>query len=193
MNLQDGTTQFKVRDARCHHALGEIVALIVTPPPYEHLVECNGQTLVGDEYADLIKALGTNVVPNLNGEGRFLQGSNTAGNKVEQGLPDPEFDFLMRSDSTNTNSRGISSRYAKYGNTGIHYLTTGNTESYSMYGLYVYRTSGGTDEYMISSNSLKDGSEGIPYAVEAMNTIYGRSSTVQPPAYTVKYYICYGE
>lgn len=32
MTTQDGSAKFEVKDMRTHHALGEIVALVTTPP-----------------------------------------------------------------------------------------------------------------------------------------------------------------
>lgn len=67
MTTQDGQVKWKIKDMRTHHMCGEIVALVTTPPDYEHLLLCDGQTINADDYPELVAALGSNVLPNLNG------------------------------------------------------------------------------------------------------------------------------
>lgn len=161
----DGTCKFKIKDKRQHHCLGEIVALISTPPIYEHLIECNGQTISETDYPELVSILGTNIVPNLNG--RVLQGSNTPNTFIEAGLPN-----ITGSVSFVASGYGASNSTAKGAFIADEWYQGGTTG---------YNNSGGSGSLI--SNFRIDASR--------CSAIYGKSSTVQPPAYTVKYYICY--
>ena len=87
-------------------------------------------------------------------------GTHAAGSIMEAGLPDLNLDLLYRQDATSSGSYD-----SKYGHDGM-------TVSWS--------NTSGTDEYMQSiSNSYTN----APLGLEIGNPIYGRSSTVQPPAY----------
>lgn len=87
-------------------------------------------------------------------------GTHAAGSIMEAGLPDLNLDLLYRQDATSSGSYD-----SKYGHNGM-------TVSWS--------NTSGTDEYMQSiSNSYTN----APLGLEIGNPIYGRSSTVQPPAY----------
>lgn len=142
------------------------------PPDYEHLLLCNGQTINADDYPELVAALGTNVLPNLNG--RVLQGAETAGEYKEAGLPDIV-------------SWGPSQWFANYNDLGTWKANT----DYDFGALTVHTWSSRCSDQSLNSNGI--GFNGR-YAFNASksNAIYGNSSTVQPPAYTVRYYICYG-
>lgn len=79
---------------------------------------------------------------------------------MEAGLPDLNLDLLYRQDATSSGSYD-----SKYGHDGM-------TVSWS--------NTSGTDKYMQSiSNSYTN----APLGLEIGNPVYGRSSTVQPPAY----------
>ena len=103
---------------------------------------------------------------------RVLQGassSHKAGSTVAAGLPTlPEIELLYRQDTT---SSGVyDSTYGHNGKTGSSYSNTS-----------------GTDEYMQSCKT--DGKTLAPFgAVYYSSTIYGASTTVQPPAYIVHIY-----
>ena len=90
------------------------------------------------------------------------------GRYVAPGLPDPDVDVIYRQDST---SSGVYSNL---------FGTDGWTGS-------AYSNTGGTDEWMQSSKAK--GSQ-RPLAAIFTNSIYGASSTVQPPA-TQMYLYCY--
>lgn len=96
-------------------------------------------------------------------ENRAIMGASgihAAGSIMEAGLPDLNLDLLYRQDATSSGSYD-----SKYGHNGM-------TVSWS--------NTSGTDEYMQSiSNSYTN----TPLGLEIGNPIYGRSSTVQPPAY----------
>ena len=90
------------------------------------------------------------------------------GRYVAPGLPDPDVDVIYRQDST---SSGVyRDQFGTDGWTGAAYSNTG-----------------GTDEWMQSS---KDKGSQRPLAAIFTNSIYGASSTVQPPA-TQMYLYCY--
>ena len=162
--MKDGTAEFKIKDMKTHHICGEIVALVTPPPDYEHLLLCDGQTINANDYPELVKALGSNVLPNLNG--RFLQGGSTAGQYVEAGLPELY-------GSTNALAfQGVTTQQ------GVQ-IGDGVFKSIRAYGASVVTTSGNNSTLLTFRAS--DG-----------NSVYGASNTVQPPAYTVRYYICYG-
>jgi hypothetical protein len=162
----DGTAKFILRDMRCRYELGDIVAKLVTPKSYEYLIECDGSTVSADNYPRLSEVIKT--LPNLNG--RVLQGASTAGTYLSAGLPNPDLDIVYRADST---SSGV--YVDTYGHDGYTATKPSNAS--------------GTDEYMQSNLAL-----GVNAWLGAVptNSIYGASDTVQPPAYTVKYYICAG-
>ena len=166
MTTTDGSARFKIKDMRTHHMCGEIVALVTTPPDYEHLLLCDGQTISADDYPELVEVLGSNVLPNLNG--RVLQGGSTAGEYKEAGLPNITGQLWYSSSNYDANPVPLNPvgalTWAEPGGTGASF-DYGTTKRY------------GFDVKLDASRS---------------NSIYGASTTVQPPAYTVHYYICYG-
>ena len=123
------------------------------PPDYEHLLLCNGQTINADDYPELVAALGTNVLPNLNG--RVLQGAETAGEYKEAGLPNI---------------------------TGESYLGEWGIPAGAFY----------TQGTLKTAFLNEEAAGRLCFDASRSNAIYGKSTTVQPPAYTVRYYICYG-
>ena len=160
MTTQDGQVKWKIKDGRTHHMCGEIVALVTTPPNYEHLLLCNGQTISADDYPELVAALGTNVLPNLNG--RVLQGGKVAGQYKEAGLPNIKgtFDGIMCSSDVRSGCL-LKQDYIK-------------------------------GHLNFAAGSYKRDSVQMQFDASKSSSIYGASTTVQPPAYTVRYYICYG-
>lgn len=167
--ITDGTAKFKVKDGRQHHCLGEIVALISTPPDYEHLLECNGQTISAEDYPELVDLLGSNIVPNLNG--RVLQGSSTPNTFIDAGLP---------------NITG----YDCMGWAQVHLGVINNSGDCSGAFTGEIQIRDGAYGAFASIENARVG-RGISFDASRSNAIYGKSDTVQPPAYTVKYYICY--
>lgn len=123
---------------------------------------CDGQTISADDYPELVEALGSNVLPNLNG--RVLQGGSTAGEYKEAGLPNI--------------TGALSGALYPHQNNGM--VTAGE------------RTAEVNNDWRGYDNP-KDAVPVIAYFdASRCSAIYGSSSTVQPPAYTVRYYICYG-
>ena len=165
MTIQDGQVKWKIKDVRTHHMCGEIVALVTTPPDYEHLLLCNGQTINADDYPELVAALGTNVLPNLNG--RVLQGAETAGEYKEAGLPNISGSFDIRGWTNGT-------------------MVHDSTGAMRIIGEI------GDDAYTANQATTLRQEDRINFDASRSNNIYGNATTVQPPAYTVRYYICYG-
>ena len=93
---------------------------------------------------------------------RFLQGAATAGTYKEAGLPNIEGSFFPRT------FLDYASRFSK----GAFWGQT-STRSQS------------------SNNGTNEASDKIYFNASRSNSIYGSSTTVQPPAYTAKIYICY--
>lgn len=122
---------------------------------------CNGQTISADDYPELVKALGSNVLPNLNG--RVLQGAETAGEYKEAGLPN--ITGAVSSDCR-TDEGSIKQGALSFSAEKGKYTTLDNM---------------GDNEH-----------KAFTFNASLSNPIYGASTTVQPPAYTVKFYICWG-
>ena len=94
--------------------------------------------------------------------------SHGAGTTIAAGLPSlPEIDILYRRDCTAT---GV--EVNKYGNDGIAFSGDVPTNT------------AGTDEYMQSC--LAHGYKSAPYGARySSSNVYGKSTTVQPPAYAL--------
>lgn len=124
---------------------------------------CDGSTISETDYKDLVDVLGSSTLPDL--VGRVLQGADTAGEYKEAGLPNI---------TGSTNPRDVMLLWGEgwTGNTGAF------KNSYSMSKVY-------------SSGSALDSRGALDFDASLSNAIYGNSDTVQPPAMTVKYYICY--
>ena len=159
--VADGTVVWKIKDVRCPYSLGEFVFKMNEPKDYEYLLLCDGSTISEDNYPELVAVLGGTQLPNL--IDRFLQGSATAGTYKAAGLPNITGEFT---------------------NQGLGFGTIGNfngvfqkTEDPSRNGVqYIYATNSNPKIIFNAANS---------------NPIYGKSNTVQPPAFTAKIYICY--
>lgn len=76
-----------MRDNRCRHEVGDIIAHVSTPNDYEYLIACNGQNFDKSKYPWLAEIFADGKLPNLN-DNRFLEGSTTARTSKEAGLPD---------------------------------------------------------------------------------------------------------
>lgn len=109
--------------------------------------------------------MGTNVLPNLNG--RVLQGAETAGDYREAGLPNitGSFDIRRWNDGT-----------MAHNSTGAMRI--------------IYEI--GDNAYAANKTDTMFREDRINFDASHSNNIYGNATTVQPPAYTVRYYICYG-
>ena len=124
---------------------------------------CDGSSFTSNAYPKLYMALGSSVLPNLNG--RFLEGStNDSGVYKEAGLPN----ITGKIDSGDDNI-GI------FGATNI--MTSGAFEA----SVHKKRRDGAAGSQFNPQIFTFDASR--------CSAVYGKSDTVQPAAYTVKYFI----
>ena len=134
------------------------------PKDYEYLLLCDGSTISEENYPELVAVLGGTQLPNL--IDRFLQGAATAGTYKEAGLP-------------NISGSTVVACRTDYIENGA---LKANRGSGSIYGVFSTSSS-------ISTLNFVDA--GLMFNASKSNSIYGNNTTVQPPAYTAKIYICY--
>ena len=141
--------------------IGTVIAWPGTKNPTDGTwLECNGQSCAG--YAELVSVLGKSTVPDY--RNRFLEGSSTPGTVLEAGLPEISGTFGNHGhDQDGDNGRGGK-------------RTSGAFKIIQSW----CRPSAGRDS---------NGGNTVLFQASLSNSIYGRSSTVQPPAVTVKYLI----
>ena len=146
--------------------IGTIIAWISTTTPTEGgtWLLCNGQSC--NAYPKLSALIGS-TVPNLNG--RFLEG--TTGNNVrstkEAGLP---------------NITGIGPKFH------AELWTPTNTANHND-GAILKGTSYGETAKTGTNDDNRAANYGWNFDASKSNSIYGASTTVQPPSYTVRFYI----
>lgn len=141
--------------------IGTIIAWASSKNPTDGTwLDCNGQSCAG--YAELSSILGKSTVPDF--RNRFLEGSSTPGTVLEAGLPDISGTFGNHGhDQDGDNGRGGK-------------RTSGAFKIIQSW----CRPSAGRDS---------NGGNTVLFQASLSNSIYGRSSTVQPPAVTVRYLI----
>lgn len=141
--------------------IGTIIAWASAKNPTDGTwLDCNGQSCAG--YAELVSILGKSTVPDY--RNRFLEGSTTPGTVLEAGLPDISGTFGNHGhDQDGDNGRGGK-------------RTSGAFKIIQSW----CRPSAGRDS---------NGGNTVLFQASLSNSIYGRSSTVQPPAVTVRYLI----
>ena len=141
--------------------IGTIIAWASSKNPTDGTwLECNGQSCAG--YAELVSVLGKSTVPDF--RKRFLEGSSSPGTVLEAGLPDISGTFGNHGhDQDGDNGRGGK-------------RTSGAFKIIQSW----CRPSAGRDS---------NGGNTVLFQASLSNSIYGRSSTVQPPAVTVRYLI----
>ncbi|MCI7235428.1 MAG: phage tail protein [Veillonellaceae bacterium] len=159
--VADGTVVWRIKDVRCPYSLGEFVFKMNEPKDYEYLLLCDGSTISEENYPELVAVLGGTQLPNL--IDRVLQGSATAGTYKEAGLP-----------NVNGFTNHLGSFFSSVNDSGA--LITSGIGIFSS-----FSAPGNTNCY---EKELK-------FNASKSNSIYGNSTTVQPPAYTAKIYICY--
>lgn len=175
--MTDNVCVWRIRDSRCKHETGDIIAKDKTPAAYEYLIACNGQTFDTKKYPQLAKLYTNGRLPNLN-DNRFLEGSATAGTSKDAGLP-------QHTHSGTTNSAGshrhgisqntdISNGGAQKTNEGYH----DTINNYDGQGTTTWTSYSGDHTHTFTTGN-------------ASNDLYGKSDTVQPKSYTVTYYVCY--
>lgn len=151
-----------MKDSRCPYTLGQFVCKLGEPKDYEYLLLCDGSKISADDYPELCAVLGGTQLPNL--IGRVLQGDSVGGTYKAPGLPNITGESIhgFRSSSSDTMLESAGAIY---------------TPAYANY------------PWVSGANSAKDRT--IKFDASRSNAIYGASTTVQPPAYTTKIYICY--
>lgn len=169
--LNGSTSEVVVPSSDGTIQIGMVCAFAANSTPSGGWLLCNGANVSRTTYAALFAVIGTIygtgdgsttfTLPNL--ADMFIQGSGTAGTVKSAGLPN-----ITGSLSINTNL-GIIVNVSEYVN-GVFY--------------------NGTKMTRIPSSTT-----GTAYAAvfdaSRSNSIYGKSSTVQPPALTMRYYIKY--
>lgn len=172
------------------HSVATGLAAVGTVMPFagdnipEGYIVCNGAAISRTTYAALFAAIGTTYgsgdgsttfnLPNL--VDKFIQGSNTAGTVKSAGLP-------------NVTGRVL----------GIYgYYTNGNAVMMTLDGIGAFYNATDrpwgrvikTDSIPTMDDSKKD-HDGVYMDLSKSNSIYGNSTTVQPPALTMRYIIKY--
>lgn len=160
-HLTDGTAVFIVRDMRCKYRTGQIVTIWGTPAEYDYLLLCDGSQISAELYPELVAVLGENTLPDL--LGRFLEGAGSAGVYKEAGLPNIEGQV-----------------------NAVLYLGTGTAVSTG-----ALSDTAVADHTNLSGQFAANHDGNLKFDASKSNSIYGSSTTVQPYAMTVKYYICY--
>ena len=148
--------------------VGTVIAFAANAAPEGYLL-CNGAKVSRTTYAALFSAIGTTYGTG-NGSStftlpnltdKFIQGSGTAGTSKAAGLPDHKHLF-----------EHTQSFYYSYQGTDAFFVTE-------------FQFEGNTAKQFPDQNLDSIGN------ASASNSIYGKSSTVQPPALTMRYYIKY--
>ena len=134
---------------------------------------CDGSAVSRTDYAALYAVIGTTYgagngsttfnLPNL--VDKFVEGSATAGTVKSAGLPNIEGSFQTRYPPWDSTASAASGAFASPPTTGPTDAQAGSGES-------------------INHNI-------VSFSASKSNSIYGKSSTVQPPALTMRYIIKY--
>lgn len=149
---------------------GSVISFAANSTPKGYLI-CNGAAVSRTTYAELFAVIGTTYgsgdgsttfnLPNLTD--KFIQGSGTAGTSKVAGLPNI-------TGKTTINIANFSTSGASGGSGAIR---------------QTYKTN-----YGWAGSNRFDGTE-ISIDASRSSSIYGKSSTVQPPALTMRFYIKY--
>ena len=154
-------TRYSAEQTASGVPIGTIIAWASLHDPTDGVwLECDGRTC--SEYLELCGVLGTSTVPDF--RNRFLEGSTTPRTVLEAGLPEISGTFGNHGhDQDGDNGRGGK-------------RTSGAFKIIQSW----CRPSAGRDS---------NGGNTVLFQASLSNSIYGRSSTVQPPAVTVRYLI----
>lgn len=152
--------------------VGTIIAwpFNTAPTEYGTWLLCDGSTYSATAYPELYALSKSATLPDL--RDRFLQGSATAGKFVEAGLPNIVGDIGIYCNGAESNAghtpqfNGLSGRLIRINN-----FVSPAKKGHSSGNVYT-----GKNYEWIFDASL-------------VNKLYGASTTVQPPAFTVRYYI----
>ena len=180
INTSKFMTPARVSDAIKNFAgadlTGMIFAFAGNALPDGYLL-CDGSKVSRTTYKKLFAAIGTTYgegdgkttfnLPNLTD--KFIQGSNTVGAVKNAGLPNITASKALRTASDNILSNGWNGALG-------HDFATGNERWYNSIAF---------QEGSTKNNSV------LKFDASKSNSIYGASSTVQPPAVTMRYIIKY--
>lgn len=168
-------TQIALKDEIVTIPPGTILAFAGNTIPNGYL-DCNGANISRTTYSTLFAAIGTTygsgdgsttfALPNLTD--KFLQGGNAAGTTKAAGLPNIAGYFSMRKTALNSTISYAGGAFAKGED-----ISAENAS------------------YLQTSNSVANAVERVDFNAANSNSIYGASTTVQPPAVTVKFIIKY--
>ena len=154
-------TRYSVESKPSGLPIGTIIAWASAKNPTDGTwLDCNGQSCAG--YAELVSILGKSTVPDY--RNRFLEGSTSPNRVIEAGLPNITGELLVR------NNFYSGYPHASKDSSGAFYRISGG-----------YRSEGNADD------NHNDSIYG--FSASRSNAIYGKSSTVQPPATTVRWLI----
>lgn len=171
--MTDGAVHWRVRDTRCRYEVGDIIAKTTTPKSYEYLLPCDGSAFDKTKYPLLAKVFSNGKVPDLT-DGRFLEGSTDAGTSKNAGLPNITATVINHFISWTLQP-------ALAVKDGAVYVSNPNNKRKTY---YTNVESNNGEEYT--------GDIELTFDLNKGNSIYGASNTVQPKAFTVMYYVCYG-
>lgn len=157
-----------------------IGTLFIYPTDYtpDDCLSCDGYSLLIIDYEDLYKVIGkqfnqendpenTFRIPDYNITGRFLQPNGNVGVQIDAGLPSHKhFEFSSAVNGTSSDNKTTQQ---------LRNDMQVNSLWYSGYAAYVLARTNSNADVGLSSNPTS-------------TTIYGKSSTVQPPSQTV--HIC---
>lgn len=172
-----GTGATTAKQARANlevEPIGTIFAFAGNDIPTGYL-PCNGSAISRTTYADLFAVIGTTYgtgdgsttfnLPNLTD--RFIQGSSAAGSYLEAGLPDITGWIRNRN-------------------------MTGGIATMLVDGRLFMAAESQDNEYTYLQSGTKVGTaREVTFDASRSNPIYGNSTTVQPPALTMRYIIKY--
>ena len=155
--------------------IGCILPYMGTDTPDNYLF-CNGSTYSKSTYPDLYNVLKTETLPNL--DGLFLQGSSTPNQKKSAGLPNITGSFETRQYSGQIEAIFDSKGAFKVERTGGG-GTVGTVFAHSNASTKIPTSLISFDASKIYNSTYQ----------QIDSTLYGKSTTVQPPALTVRYII----
>lgn len=159
-------------------AIGTIIAWPFNSTPVEGgtWLLCDGSTFSSSQYPRLYSLSGTNVLPDL--RDKFFQGSVISGNIVSPGLPNISGRIISDDGST---------AYSAF----AHGYEGQNSNRFIKGCFFVDSYTSVTSErpYGMGGNNYDRADGALAFEASLSNPIYGASTTVQPPAYTVRYYI----
>ena len=125
----------------------------------------DGQSFDTTVYVLLAELYPSGKLPCLN-DNRFLEGASTACTSKDAGLPNIKGEIVRE-------------------------FQGGKWDTASVYSGALFEKTSGTSRYKYTTGTPAESQYGVGFDASKSNAIYGKSNTVQPKSYTVKYYVCY--